>query len=405
MRYLLFLIVAASSLLGCASTSQTENSEFRLVADRALMYLPEAKELSYFPISEMRFNRNSTVSAGEVAFYVDSRSEIKATNRSGVWQIEVPDNAIQLQNSCYVAFDGKSIVPIRARKSTVADPYAVSLRAAAPLVAARDNSDVLSESKRNIQERITSTRRAARLAETSLSSDPLYKSGECTKPNVGLPIRPQNAIGTRAARMRADSDASACIRERVGCDIGAETFTRSLGLPSISSMPAGYVCGQMIDSGVCPKDGLTDLANLAQGLVAGCMMGSGEDSSFFSMLGCAVVYKLVNETRHTADSDSLYARYISPYSRWQDEVRRIESGAANQFLSCQTKVDTIAEAPVSLSKFSENLSKIEEHQKSLQQVISDNRPIIWKGETTACDKLSCEKRGSKTFCGLKSGSG
>lgn len=387
---ILTLIIA--SISSCQSNERDSNDEFRIVSNQGLLHAPEANSVSLVKIGPADVSYGPLTWIENTGFRIVQRDTINAVPSSGVWQFPSPSNLEQLEQACYVATDGETLMPMRAGSASEPSSYAVSFSAVYPLAAAQNAERMLSNQKQELARTISTTNSNASSARQALDRDPLFDNGVCRKPDVALPTRPRKAISPSQARQIAERDIGICMRERVGCDVGADEFVRQTGLPRISGVPVGYVCGEYLQSGYCPADEWTGLTDAVQGM----LFSSARDENLLA----ALLYGGTLIARYNEDLERLTQTYSRPYYAWQNSVRSAQNRAHNLYLSCQSRIDTIEAAPAIINRARNAKSQIDGYITIARKIASDNQGVIWKGETTECSKLACSKSGRYTVCGV-----
>jgi len=312
---------------------------------------------------------------------------------SGVWKFSAPEDLENVEGACYVASDGQKLLPMRAGSLDDPKTYAVSFSAVYPLIAARDSERRLVAQKQELSRTISKTNRNVSSARQTLERDSLFSNNVCRRPDASLPTRPRDAVSPARARQLAERDILICMRERVGCDVGADEFVRQTGLPRISGVPLGYACGQFVQSGRCPVDEWTGLSDAVQGML---FSSAREENNWFArgVYGATLLF------RFNEDLERLTRVYSRPYYTWQNRIQRAQNSAHNRYLSCQNNLDTIEAAPAILSNARNAQTRIDSYLSTARKIASDNRDVIWKGEATACEALTCAASGRRTFCGM-----
>ena len=398
MKARLILVATILALApGCATTSRTTSSEFRIVADQGLLHAPDAAQMTLIPVASRASRRTSRISADGVSFTVDPSRSIAGRPLAGVWAFQVPANPREVATQCYVAFDGSNAIPLRAGPAGIPESYAVSLSATLPLQAAQFDVAELDRTRADIQRRIERTRSEASQARAALLSDPAFVNGQCTQPNAELPPRPPNALSTTQARVLAQRDSVQCQVERFGCDIGSDQLVRALGLPPLAGLPAGYACGQLRQSGVCPSDELTILADFLQGYIFSCLRDRNEENDF----GCAVAYAGTLGVRYSRDYERLFERYSRPTRSWQDQVNRLNSAAARSYNLCLSNHDAVESEPETIAHLESQLRGNSNAMEIATQIANENRPFVWQGQSTACSRLFCQGPPGRQLCTLR----
>jgi len=393
---LILSILFLTMVAGCATNSRNISNEFRIVADQGLIHAPDAAQMSLVPIASLTSRRASRLSADGVRFAVDQSRAIVGRPLAGVWAFEVPDNPNEVATQCYVAYDGVGVIPLRAEASDTPSGYAVSLAAALTLQTVQLDVRDLEQRGTAIQRRIQNTRNEAARARSALQNDPLFADGQCSQEHVNLPPRPANYLTSRQVHLLAHRHSAQCQIERMGCDITSTEFVNALRLPPITGIPAGYACGQLINRGICPADNLTFLADLAQSLAYSCFRDEGNDND----LVCAAIYAGTLLARYRSDFDVLSARYSEPARDWVSQIDQLNLETARRFSTCQSNIDTSGSEQVTIADYESQLSANVNAIEIARQIARDNRPFVWQGDTTSCNRLTCQGPRGREICGI-----
>lgn len=188
-----------------------------------------------------------------------------------------------------------------------------------------------------------------------LETNVAFAGRQCHVPSKRpYPARPENAISPAEVKEKARGIYAQHIVGKYGCSIGVFFATaanrKSKGWEKFHSLGNG-ICdvislAQILGSAFSgksaseyiPRDGSTTIVDLVELGLSTCV---GENNT-----ACNIAFGTMLAVRAATDIPKVEQKLLQPYSRWQTEIRRIDSEPGKAYNQCRSDLGLVAQKSV-----------------------------------------------------------